>query len=557
MTASPGGSYLIHGGSIFTMEAAHPWVQALAIRDGVIVHAGTFDSAALHVDSSMEVIDLRGAFCMPGFIDAHDHFATFAITKLGVNVAGLTTRDAVLAAIRDHVAADESEGLLRGYGWIQDTFSPGGPRREWLDDITGDRPMVLFSADSHDLWFNSAAMTMAGITASTPDPAPGAQYFWRDPDGTPTGWAIEGAQILVSVPLGVYDMEGVRASQELTITPAPSWGITTYMEAGAIVGSSSSDSAAVYADLVERDDVGMLPLRIVGTVWTRNESDDPSAIAAELAQWNARFRSPHVQVSICKMWSDGVMMSGGALLLEPFCNDPANHGHMTLPLEQIIRTTIAVQEAGFDMHIHVDADGSTRTVLDALEAAHAQIGRGDSRHAIAHNSMVSPSDMPRYAHLGILANCTPLWGTDYNGQYFDIYASLLGEARMEERLFPYGDLIRSGAVVTYGADIPGVDLHEIPPLLQIEAAVTRRRPGFPEDRPLVERQRIDLADALRAYTINGAYQLRLEHQVGSLATGKRADLVVLEADPFRVPADQIHAIPVQLTMMDGRITYRA
>ena len=148
-------------------------------------------------------------------------------------------------------------------------------------------------------------------------------------------------------------------------------------------------------------------------------------------------------------------------------------------------------------------------------------------------------------------------GTDYNGQYRDIYTAMLGAERVEERLFPYGDLVRSGATVTYGSDIPGVDIPEIPPLIQIEALLTRQRPGHPDDLPLVARQRIGLHDALRGYTANGAYQLRLDHRTGTLTTGKAADLTVLGADLFRVAPHEIHAVPVVLTMMDGRITHDA
>ena len=544
-------------GAICTMDPAQPWAQSIVVRDGVIVHVGPEEWATDHTDTSTEVIDLAGGICLPGFIDAHDHFATTAITKMGVNLSGIIGREAVLAAIRHHVEEQGDGGLLRGYAWMPDSFAEGGPRREWLDSITGDRPMVLFSADSHDLWFNSAAMRAAGVSAATPDPEPGSQYFKRDPDGTPTGWALEGAQLLITVPLGVYEAAAVRASQELTITPAPSRGITTYMDAGAIVGLLSRDAEPIYADLIARDQAGTLPIRIVGTTWTRYATDDPHAIAAELVDWNQRLTSEHVQISVCKMWSDGVMMSGGALLLEPFANDPSSLGRMTIPFQQIVDVTKAVQQAGFDMHIHVDGDGSVRTVLDALAEVQARIGRGSARHTIAHNSMVSPADLPRYAAMGVLANCTPMWGTDYNGQYLDIYRDLLGEERMNERLFPYGDLVRSGATVTYGADIPGVDLAEVPPLMQLEAAVTRRRPGYPDDRPLVERQRVSLYDALRAYTVNAAYQLRLEDRIGSLTVGRRADLVVLAEDPFRVPVTEIHAVPVRLTMMDGRVTFRA
>ena len=146
-------------------------------------------------------------------------------------------------------------------------------------------------------------------------------------------------------------------------------------------------------------------------------------------------------------------------------------------------------------------------------------------------------------------------GTDYDGSFHDTYLAKLGAERMEERLYPYGDLVRSGALVTYGSDIPGVLISEIAPLTQIEAAVTRKRPGFPDDRALVPRQRIDLHDALRGYTINGAYQLRLDDKAGSLEAGKHADLTVLAENLFGVAPEKIHSVPVKLTMMDGHITH--
>jgi len=299
-------------------------------------------------------------------------------------------------------------------------------------------------------------------------------------------------------------------------------------------------------------------VRVAGSYWTRTPTDDPRAIADGLARWNRELQSEHVTIGTCKLWADGTFMSGGALLLSACCGHASDdRGAMTFPPESIEAQIEAVQAAGFDMHIHIDGDGSARVVLDAYQRVLDRRGGEGRRHVLAHNSMVDPADLGRYAQMGVIANCTPLWGTDYNGQYRDIYTNLLGARRVEERLFPYGDLVRSGAVVTYGSDIPGVDIPEIPPLIQIEALVTRKRPGHPDDEPLVARQRIGLHDALRGYTANGAYQLRLEHRTGTLTAGKAADLTVLAADLFRVDPHEIHAVPVVLTMMDGRITHDA
>jgi hypothetical protein len=297
-------------------------------------------------------------------------------------------------------------------------------------------------------------------------------------------------------------------------------------------------------------------VRIVGTVWTRESTDDPEAVVEVLRDWSGRLRSDHVQVSVLKMWADGTALSGGALLLEPWLDSPdGSCGRMTFSPEHIERQVEAAQRAGFDMHIHIDGDGSARTVLDAIERVQRRIGRGDSRHTICHNTIVHPDDVVRFASLGVIANVTPMWATDYDGTYYDMYLAKLGKDRFEERLYPYGDLVRSGATVTYGADIPGVQIHEIAPLMNIEAAITRRRPGFPQDRALIPRQGVDLMDALRAYTINAAYQVRLEESIGSLEVGKHADLIGLGGNPFEVPSEHIHDLAIVLTMMDGRLTH--
>lgn len=243
--------------------------------------------------------------------------------------------------------------------------------------------------------------------------------FVRDAGGLPTGHAVEGAAVTPMMSeLGAFTEDTVRASQELTIGMAPSWGITAYMEAGVILGPNAN-AEMVYRDLAARDEAGQIPLRIVGTVWTREPADDPAAVVATLKDWSARIKSEHVQVAILKQWADGTSFSGGALLLEPFLDavTGTGRGSMTFSPEHIERQIELAQRAGFDMHIHIEADGSARVVLDAIASVQRRIGRGESRHAICHSAFVHPDDVKRFAELGVIANCTPLWGTDYDGQF--------------------------------------------------------------------------------------------------------------------------------------------
>lgn len=547
---------IFSGGTIYTMNASAPHAEALVVRGPTIVYVGDVAGAAAYDSPDARHIDLAGGMLLPGFIDAHDHLAMGAAAKVGVDLTGITGTANVLAAVRVWIDAQPADAALRGHGWLPASFDEGTPRREWLDEITGDRPMTLFSADAHDLWFNTAAMRACGITDTTPDPVPGAQYYVRDDDGWPTGHAVEGAAVLaITSPLGYFSPEGIAEAMALTIDRAAGWGITSYFEAGILIGDDQDAAEPVYRILLDRDRAGDLPVRVVGSVWTRNNTDDPEHVARTLRDWNARLASEHVTISVTKMWADGTMMSSGALLLEPFRGRDGEYGTMSFSPEHIEAQVEATQRAGFDMHIHNDGDGSVRVILDAIERVQQRLGRENVRHTVCHNALVHPDDVGRFAELGVVANVTPLWGTDYSGTYIDLYDELLGHDRVERELFPYGDLVRSGATVTYGSDIPGVLIEEVSPLLHIEAAVTRQRPGRPDDRVFIERQRVTLEQALRAATINGAYQLRLEERVGSLEVGKRADLVMLDRNLFEVEPHEIHTARVRLTMMDGRVTF--
>ena len=551
-------SFFFFGGTVHTVNDAQPTASALVAHDGEIVYVGDEAGAREHLRAETREVDLAGGMLIPGFIDAHDHLVMGAATKVGVDLSGIIGTENVLAAIKAWVDQQPPDAQLRGHGWMPASFDTGSPRREWLDDITGDRTMALLSADAHDIWFNTAAMIACDLNDTTPDPVPGAQYYVRDENGWPTGHGVEGATGLhVGYTLGFFSPAGIAEAMKLSFDPASSWGITTYFEAGILLGDRQDNAEPAYRSLIERDATGDLPLRVVGSVWTRNADDDPQHVADTLAKWARDVKSDHLQVTVNKMWSDGTMFSYGSLLLEPFCNGDHGLGTMSFTPEHIEAQIEATQRAGFDMHIHTDGDGSVRVILDAIERVHARIGRGDSRHTICHNTLVHPDDIPRFAQLGVIANVTPMWGTDYSGAYIDIYNDLLGAERVERESMPYGDLLRSGAVVTYGADIPGVLIDEIAPLIQIEAAVTRQRPGYPDDRVFVERQRVTVEQALRAATLNGAYQLRLEDKVGSLEVGKRADLVVLGRNLLEIDPHEIHSTHVRMTLMDGRITFEA
>jgi predicted amidohydrolase YtcJ len=550
-------SHWFRNGTIYTLDARQPWAASLVVHDGVIAYVGDDDGAyAARLDNTVE-IDLEGGFLMPGFIDGHDHLIGGALSKVGVSLEGLEGKDAVLAAIARYAREHPHSDVIRGHGWTPFTFGEGQqPHRTWLDTVTDVRPAMMHTYDVHDVWANTAAFLAAGIDADTPDPNPPLSYWPRDPDGFPSGTCCEPeAWVPIAVALGMFTVESVREAMSRTMTPAPSWGITTYFDATPIVNSMRLITDT-YEHLMAQDAEGGLPVRIVGSHSVRDPQVSPERVIRMLREMNERFRSPNLAITTLKLFMDGVGPQHTAAMLEPYA-DQSHQGAFVMEPEVVQRYVEAANLAGFDVHIHACGDAGVRGALDAIEAvqtAHPQLA---PRNTVCHLEFCHPDDAGRFAGLGVTMNGTPLWGTDYRGEFVDSYPTLVGAERFERDYCPYGDIVRSGALVTFGADCPGVEVHEIPPLVQIEAAVTRRRPGKPDDRPAGEHQRITLAEALRCYTLNGAIALRLEHLTGSLEVGKLADLVLLGANPFDVPEHEIHRTPVALTMLAGRITHDA
>ena len=550
------GSYWFRNGSVYTMNPNRPWAAAVIVHDDAIAFVGDDADAQAHRRDDTAEVDLQGGFLMPGFIDGHNHLIGGAMAKIGVSLEGLHGKDAVLEHIRRYAEDHPHHDVIRGHGWTPFTFDGLQPHRTWLDSVTDVRPAYLHTYDVHDVWANTAAFIAAGIDASTPDPNPPTSYWPRDPDGFPAGMCCEPESWLkIAMTLGMFSLESVKAAMAMTLFAAPAWGITSYFDATTLLQSQQL-VLETYNHLLELDRAGRMPVRIVGSHAIRSERTSPERAVASLRNMHEQIRSPHISVTTIKMFMDGVGPSRTAAMLEPYADAPHNGGWVLTP-EFVREATEVANAAGFDVHIHACGDAGVRGALDAFEHVRRTRPDLDPRNTVCHLEFCNPADVPRFAELGVTANGTPLWGTDYRGEFLDSYPTLVGPERFPRDYCPYGSVVRTGANVTFGADCPGVEVHEIAPLVQIEAAVTRQRPGLPDDRPMGPGERVSVAEALRCYTINGAWALRLEELTGSIEVGKQADLVVLGRSPFDTPPHEIHAIPVVTTMLGGQITHGA
>ncbi len=507
---------------------------------GRVVYVGDAAGARRFQGPATRVVDLGGRAVLPAFRDSHIHLVTGGVEQLACNVAGLATKEAVCARVRDYAAAHPDLPWVTGGGWDLPLFPQANPRKEDLDALVPDRPAVLDSADGHSAWANSRALALAGVTRATPDPEGGR--IERDPaTGEPTGTLRESAAGLVErlvPPLGPEDyIRGLRAGLAL----ANRHGIVSIVEA-----SAGPDLLDAYAAL---DRSGELSVRVLASLHV--DTSRGVSEAARLAGLRRRYAGTRLKATAAKIFADGVMEPHTAALLEPYVDRPGDRGEPLLGPEAFDALAVALDRAGFQVHVHAIGDRAVRMSLDAFEAAGRANGLRDMRHHIAHLELVDPADVPRFRKLGAAANFQALWA--YADPYItDLTLPILGPAR-SRWLYPVGSVAATGAVLVGGSDWSVSSLN---PLEAIEVALTRRSPDDPPGEAWIPEERAGLETMLRSYTVNGAWLVREEEARGALETGKAADLVVLDRDPFTVTPQALSEIKVLLTLLDGREVFR-
>lgn len=557
--AAPPGSSLLpelppavvfRGGAVYTMNPRQPWAQAVAVRGNRIVAVGGEDEATAAAGPGAHTVDLNGRMLLPGFIEAHIHPLVGSFFTPGVDLQ-VADRDAALAAIAAHVRAHPT-GPVRGFGWRVDMFGPQGPTRAELDELIPDRPAILFAIDAHSAWVNSAALRLAGITRDTPDPVPGFSFYVRDDDGEPTGWVLE-----LPAVLGIVDAVEPMTRAVLTrllaqwAPKAAAAGITAVFDAGLPPGENDpGELVGVYTDLEAQ---GLLPFRVVASHIVKAPPVD-TAVAATVAL-RERYRTDLVRGGVLKILGDGTAEGHTAHLLEPYADRPDYVGSSPFSPEDWRRLVTEADAAGVDVHIHAIGDRTIRTALDAVEAAIAANPPRDRRHTIAHLVTIDRADVPRFGQLGVIAQFSANWFSADPGTV-EISLQRYGPQRQREFFRPRA-LLDTGATVAFGTDWPAAGYFSTyKPLDAIEVAVTRQLIGHPDADVLEPTdQRLDLDQALRAATLGAARALRLDDIVGSLEVGKCADLIVLRRNLFDLDPHEIAATPVDLTVMNGRITH--
>lgn len=536
-----GDADLIVVGDVYTVDAARSWAKAVAIAGDRIVGVGTEQDIRARFSAAADLI--TGACVVPGFQDAHIHAAFAGRIRRHVNLDDLDDVDSYLARIRDHANAHPDEPWIVGGGWYPPVFGEPGPHRTQLDAIVPDRPVYLMNTDTHGAWVNTRALELAGITAATPDPWDG--YYVRDADGMPTGCLQEGTSYSFwSDHVPADSTEDWMASIEVAQSYLHALGITAWQDAWV-----RPDLLRAYRAL---DDAGKLSVRVVTALWwDRHRGPEQIDELVEQRDWG---NGGHVDAGTVKIMLDGCPESTTGSMLEPYegaFGEEHGRGIQFVEGDALIEAVVRLDALGFQVHQHALGDRAFRESLDAVEAARTANGMNDARHHIAHLQLPDPVDVPRMRALGVVANMQPYWACP------DPASETLTRPRVgarADRLYPIGDVVRSGAVLAMGSDWP-VTTPDV--FREMQVAVTRQVIGAGADAPAQDAsQRITLAQALAAFTRGSAY-VNHDDDAGTIAEGKRADLAVLDRNPFDGSVHDIHETKVTTTIAAGRVVFEA
>ncbi|MFZ4895568.1 amidohydrolase [Plantibacter sp. Mn2098] len=578
MTSSADTVFL--GGTIFHGPCSPPRRGAVAVTAGRI---SALDQAAIDsIGDDTRVIDIGTGLLLPGFVDAHVHPIEGGLERMRCDLSAQRTAAEYLDAITAYAASHPDLPWIIGGGWQQSAFPGGTPLASDLDRIVPDRPVFLQNRDHHGAWVNTAALRIAGIDGSTPDPADGR--IERARDGSPSGTLHEGARGLVAHLVPADTSADTATALRTAQAYLHSVGVTGWQDA--IVGEADnhSDTTDAYLDAVAD---GSLVGHVVGALWWERDRgleqideliDRRDRIAGRMEAIDAAGggagtgTAGSFTASTVKIMQDGIPENRTAAMIDPYlmvpdsadpqpaspASPPAPHpvesGISFLPPALLDEAVTRLDAAGFQVHIHAIGDRAVRESLDAFDVAVAANGRTDNRHHIAHVQIVHPDDVPRFAALGVTMNAQALWAT-WEPQMVELNLPLLGEERASWQ-YPFGDAIRAGAMLCAGSDWP---VTTPDPWAAIHVAVNRTLPTDDPDhnpRPLNPAQSITLTEAIAAYTA-GSNRVNHRDDAGTIRVGAVADLVLTDRNPFDGQAADIHRTRTLGTWVGGRRVFTA
>lgn len=536
---------IFKNGKIYTMKERGDWAEAVVTEENKIIYVGDNAGAEPYLTEGAELTELNGRMMLPGFIDGHCHPVMAAHYLCGMYLEIEWDPERCLSEIQKYVEEHPDHDTYFGIGYAEWIFDENGPKKDWLDEICADKPMMILGSSAHEAWVNSKALELAGITKDTLDPIPGFHYFHRDQEGHPTGHLLElGTQSMILDKIRFFDPETIEEMLSKASSEYAAMGVTATCDMG-----SPEYSMDVYFNMVPAlIEKGVYKQRFVGCGRMVAEISDIDIVFPRLLQQKEDYNTDLFRINFLKIINDGTLETRSAALSEPYNED----GSMVYPLltrEEIADLGVRAAKAGLHINVHGIGDEAISGTL-AMAKAVREAGYDDCRITNSHCDLVKDQELELFGKYNVIANTTCVW--HYGNPDME---KVIGDR--QNHTFRLKSMINGGCRMGQGSDFP-VDEYGREPLKGIEMGCLRQLFGHPELpvlRPYEER--LSVEDGIASYTMNNAYQMHMEDRLGSIEVGKYADLVILEKNLLDIPVSEIHKVKICETIMNGETTFKS
>lgn len=546
-SGNPTADTIITNAVVYTVDSSRATASAIAIANGIILYVGSADSALLYKSEKTEVLDVQGAFVMPGFIEGHGHIHNMGDFLREINLMTVANWDEALARIDSAVKLAKPGEWIIGRGWHQEKWNKlpqpshlGYPYKESLDSIAPNNPVMLTHASGHSIYVNSKALAIGGVTAETPNPDGGD--IVKDPAGRVVGVLEETAMGLVRRPYSAFvntQSEAERKARwakgiELAEAECLRKGITHFVDAGSSIEQMNW--------LEERANARKLNIRHY--VMLRESLANLKANAHRLPMLNAG--KGMLTIRSVKVSLDGALGSYGAWLLQPYADRAGFMGQNTFNLDTLKSLAAYCRNSGLQLCVHAIGDRANRETINLFAAEIQQAQGKDLRWRVEHAQHVHPDEIPRFKQYNIIASMQGVHATS-DGPFV---LRRLGEERARTGAYMWKAFLQAGVLVNNGTDVP---VEDVDPLANFYSTVTRK---MNNGQPFFAEQRMTRAEAIYSYTMANARAQFMEHITGSITPGKYADIVVLSNNLLTCPDEDITRTKVLMTIVGGKIKFK-
>jgi predicted amidohydrolase YtcJ len=538
---------VINNAKMYTVNKNQLEAEALAVKDGKIIFVGNNADAKKYIGDKTEVIDAKGQFVMPGFIEGHGHIHALGASLINLNLMNVKNWDEIVAMVADAVKKAKPGDWIEGRGWHQEKWDHtpaknylGYPYHEELDKISPNNPIILSHASGHSVYVNAKAMEQAGITSSTKSPIGGE--ILKDNTGKIVGVFSENAMGLIGEAYSAWEDQQSKEVQiakwqhsiQLAEEDCLKKGVTSFEDAG-----SSFEQVEGMKQLAQQ---GKLNIRHWLMVREKNATLRAHANVFPIINEGNGF----LTVKAVKVALDGALGSYGAWLLEPYTDRPTSTGENTFNIDSLKAIADFCWQNNLQLCVHAIGDRANREVINIYAGQIAKDKNKDHRWRVEHAQHVNPLEIPRFKEWNVIASMQGIHCTSDA----PFVPKRLGAKRSEEGAYVWQSFLKAGVLVNNGTDVPVEDEDPIP---NFYASVTRKLKDGTEFYPA---QKMTREQALYSYTLANAIAAFQEKDKGSLEVGKYADIVILSNDLMTCKDEEIKNTKVVMTIVGGKVKYK-